>query len=144
SFALEHRLSLISTGGTVNASVSGDLTQGVFLAEGSAVTLAAITPQGSIFSGWRGDTVATSAVLNLTMHHGYDLEAHFVALVNVVATDAVSDLLGSPKLSDAQRNYLDELGNQNGIFDVGDVLAMYRRLGQAAPPALLKAKGVKP
>jgi hypothetical protein len=144
SFAFEHRLSLVSTGGAVNASVSGDLTQGVFLAEGSAVTLTAVTPQGSIFSGWRGDTVATTPVLSLTMRRGYDLEAHFVAQVNVAATDAVSDLLGALKLSDAQRSYLDELGNQNGIFDVGDLLAMYRRLGQAAPPALLKAKGMKP
>jgi len=144
SFALEHRLSLISTGGTVNTSVIGDLTQGVFLAEGTAVTLNAVTPQGSIFSGWRGDTVATNPVLNLTMRRGYDLEAHFVAQVNVVATDAVSELLGTPKLSDAQRAYLDELGNQNGLFDVGDLLAMYRRLGQAAPPALLRVKGAKP
>ncbi len=134
SFTLEHRLTLVAPGGNVTATVSGDLTQGVFLADGSAVTLTATTPQGAIFSGWRGDTVATNPVLNLTMHRGYDLEAHFVALVNVVATDAVSDLLGTPRLSAAQRTYLDELGNQNGIFDVGDLLAMYRRLGQAAPP----------
>jgi hypothetical protein len=103
-----------------------------------------VTPTGSIFTGWRGDTTATDPVLQLTMRRGYDLEAHFVAQVNVVATDAVSELLGSPKLSDAQRIYLDELGNRNGIFDVGDLLAMYRRLGQAAPPALLKARGIRP
>ena len=137
SFALEHRLQLVSSGGgTVTSSIAGDLTQGVFLAEGTPVTLTAVTPTATIFTGWRGDTVATGPVLQLIMGKGYNVEARFVAEVSVGPADAVSDLLGTPLLSDAQRAYLDELGNRNGVYDVGDLLAMYRRLGQAAPPAL--------
>ncbi|HTL05468.1 MAG TPA: M6 family metalloprotease domain-containing protein [Gemmatimonadales bacterium] len=139
SFALEHRLLVITPGGgTVNSSVSGSLSQGIFLPEGTAVTLTAVAPAGTIFTGWRGDTVATAPVLQVTLRKGYDLEARFVTEVNVIATDAVSDLLGAPKLNDAQRTYLDELGNRNGIYDVGDLLAMYRRMGQAVPAALLR------
>ncbi|HEY9385306.1 MAG TPA: hypothetical protein VIP80_17500, partial [Gemmatimonadales bacterium] len=139
SFALEHRVLVSAPGaGTVTSSVSGNLTQGVFLSEGTQVTLTAATPPGTIFTGWRGDTVATAPVLQLTLHKGYDLEARFVTEVNIIATDAVSDLLGTPKLAENQRAYLDELGNRNGIYDVGDLLAMYRRLGQAVPPALLQ------
>jgi len=141
SFTLEHRVFVITPGGgSVNASVVGNLSQGVFLPEGSLVTLTAVTPPGTIFTGWRGDTVATAPVLQLTMRKGYDLEARFVVEVNVIAVDAVSDLLGSPRLTDAQRSYLDELGNRNGSYDVGDLLAMYRRLGQAVPPSLLRGR----
>jgi M6 family metalloprotease-like protein len=137
NFALEHRLLLTTSGGgTVTSTVSGNLGQGVFLTEGVPVTLTAQIPPGATFVGWRGDTVATAQALQLTMSKGYDLEARFITQLNVVAADAVSDLLGTPKLSDEQRSYLDELGNRNGIFDVGDLLAMYRRLGQAAPPSL--------
>lgn len=138
NFTLEHRVLVITPGGTVTASVTGDLSQGIFLSEGTPVTLTAVTPAGTIFTGWRGDTVATAPVLQLTMRKGYDLEARFVTEVDVIATDAVSDLLGTPRLNDAQRTYLDELGNRNGVYDVGDLLAMYRRLGQAAPPSLLR------
>ena len=63
----------------------------------------------------------------------------------IAPAGATSDLLGTPTLTPAQRSYLDELGNRNGAFDVGDLLALYRRLGQAAPPSLLLARpGRKP
>ena len=140
TFTYQNRL-LLSTvgGGSVAASVAGDVTQGIFLAAGTRVTLTANTPNGFIFGGWGGDTVATAASLDLTMNRGYDLEARFLAVVQVAAGDAVSDLLGTPKLSDVQRTFLDQLGNRNGVFDVGDLLAMFRRNGQAAPPAVVEA-----
>ena len=139
SFALEHRLLLVSIGGgSVTSSASGDLSQGVFFADGAPITLTAVAPAGTVFVGWRGDTVATAPVLQLAMRRGYDLEARFITQVSVGTEDAVTDLLGTPRLSDAQRLYLDELGNRNGLYDVGDLLAMYRRLGQAAPAALLR------
>ncbi|HEV8455915.1 MAG TPA: M6 family metalloprotease domain-containing protein [Gemmatimonadales bacterium] len=139
SFVSEHRLILTTLGGgTVASSVAGNLAQGVFLSEGTAVTLTATAPNGTIFTGWRGDTVATDPALQLTMLKGYDVEARFIAQLVVPPADAVSDLLGTPRLSDPQRLYLDELGNRNGIFDVGDLLALYRRQGQAVPPALLR------
>jgi len=138
SFSLEHRLLLLPmTGGATTSSVSGDLSLGIFLPVGAAVTLTANPLPGFVFAGWRGDTVATNTVLQLTMGKGYDLEARFVALVPVLEADAIADLLGTPRLTDIQRTFLDELGNRNGALDVGDLLAMLRRSGQPVPPALL-------
>jgi M6 family metalloprotease-like protein len=142
AFALDFRLLLVTSGGgTVASSAPGDLSQGIFLSEGALVTLTATPPAGTIFAGWRGDTVVTGTTLNLAMRKGYDLDARFVPTVQVAAADAVSDLLGTPKLSDVQRTFLDELGNRNGGFDVGDLLAMFRRAGQAVPPSLIQAAG---
>lgn len=143
SFTLEHRLLVTNTGGgTITSSVAGNLSAGVFLAVETPAVVTATPLAGFTFAGWRGDTVATSATLNLTMRKGYDLEARFVANVTVVSADAVRDLLGSPSLTDAQRLYLDELGNRNGSLDVGDILAMFRRAGLAVPPAVLEAARV--
>jgi hypothetical protein len=137
SFAVEHRLRLITSGtGTVTSSLAANLQQGVYLAENLTVRLNAVPAPDFIFVGWRGDTVATPPVLDLVMRKGYDLEARFIPEVTITPLDAVSDLLGTPALSPAQRSYLDELGNRNGLYDVGDLLALYRRLGQAAPPSL--------
>jgi M6 family metalloprotease-like protein len=140
SFSLEHRLLLLQVpGGVTTASVVGDLSQGIFLAAGAMVTLTATPAAGFVFAGWRGDTVATGPTLQLTMRKGYDLEARFVASVALVEADAIADVLGTPRLTDVQRVFLDELGNRNGLLDVGDLLAMLRRSGHAVPPALLKA-----
>ncbi len=140
SFSLDYRLLLAAaSGGTVTSTIAGDLAAGVFLTPGVPVTLTATPALGFIFAGWRGDTVAVGPSLQIAMRKGYDLEARFVVAVSVVAADAVSEVLGTPRLTDQQRTFLDELGNRNGSLDVGDILAMFRRSGQAAPPALLRA-----
>ena len=146
SFAVEHRLRLVTNGfGNVNSSLQGDLAQGIYLQETVPVRLIATPTTGFIFVGWRGDTVATNPVLDLVMRKGYDLEARFAAEVFIPPADATADLLGAPRLTPAQRSYLDELGNRNGGYDVGDLLALYRRLGQAVPPSVLLARpGRKP
>jgi M6 family metalloprotease-like protein len=141
TFTTEHRVLVTTTGGgTVEASSGGNLAQGVFLDEGASITLTATPGQGSLFAGWRGDTVATGSTLQLSMGKGYDLEARFVAIVAVSVQDALQDILGRTTLSIDQRNYLDELGNRNGLFDVGDLLALYRRQGLVPPAALLRAE----
>jgi M6 family metalloprotease-like protein len=146
SFSVEHRLRLAKTGfGNVVASLAGDLADGVYLQENVPVRLTATPDPGSIFVGWRGDTVATGTVLDLMMRRGYDIEARFVSEVSIAPEQATDDLLGIATLTPAQRAYLDELGNRNGAYDVGDLLALYRRLGQAAPPSLLlRRPGAKP
>jgi hypothetical protein len=108
----------------------------VYLAENIPVRLTAAPAPGFIFVGWRGDTVATPPVLDVVMRKGYDLEARFVQEVSIAPLQAVGDLLGTPTLTPAERSYLDELGNRNGLYDVGDLLALYQRLGRAAPPSL--------
>ena len=60
-------------------------------------------------------------------------------VVTVAVQEALQDILGTTTLSVDQRNYLDELGNRNGLFDVGDLLALYRRQGLAVPPEALQA-----
>jgi M6 family metalloprotease-like protein len=136
-FSVEHRLRLITSGsGTVTSSLGADLGPGVYLAGNIAVRLTATPAPGFIFVGWRGDTVATQPVLDLVMRKGYDLEARFVPQISIARLAAASDLLGTPSLSAAERSYLDELGNRNGLYDVGDLLALYQRLGLAAPPSL--------
>jgi M6 family metalloprotease-like protein len=141
TFAVQHRLKVIATGqGTVTTTLTGTLADGVFLQDAAAARLTAVPAPGFIFVGWRGDTVATPPVLELVMRKGYDLEARFASEVAIATADAASDLLGKPRLSAAERDYLDELGNRNGMYDVGDLLALYRRLGQAVPPALLLAR----
>ncbi|MGQ0703458.1 MAG: M6 family metalloprotease domain-containing protein [Gemmatimonadales bacterium] len=133
SFAIEHRLLLVTTGsGTVTSSAAGDLAQGVFLNEGTQVSLTASAGNGLVFAGWRGDTVTTSPTLTLTMQKGYDIEARFIGTVAVALQQAIQGLLGTQPLTLDQKVYLDELGNRNGIYDVGDLLALSRRDGLAA------------
>jgi hypothetical protein len=103
------------------------LSQGVFLPVNTPARLSATPMAGFIFVGWRGDTVATPPVLDVVMRKGYDFQARFIAELVVPMPDASTDLLGLPRLSQAQREYLDELGNRNGVYDVGDLLAMHRR-----------------
>ena len=137
SFSVEHRLRLITSGsGTVTTSLATDLRQGVYLAENIPVRLTATPAPGFIFVGWRGDTVATPALLDLVMRKGYDLEARFVPELTIFPLEAVNALLGGAPLAPAVQSYLDELGNRNGLYDVGDLLALYQRLGLASPPSL--------
>ncbi len=140
SFTTEHRLLVFTNGvGNVASSAAGNLAQGVFLNRGAPVTLTASVPTGVVFAGWRGDTIASDPTLQLTMRKGYDLEARFLQIVSVTVQDAVNDILGSATLAVEQRAFLDELGNRNGLFDVGDLLAFYRRQGLAVPPAVVEA-----
>ncbi len=136
----DHRLLVATVGaGTVAASVSGNLGFGVLVAEGTSVTLTAGAPAGIVFAGWRGDTASSLPTLVLPMQRPYDVEARFIVTVAVGAADAVTELLGTPRLSEAQKLFLDELGNRNGVFDVGDYLAMLRRGPSSAPPAVSAA-----
>jgi hypothetical protein len=125
--------------GSVSASATGDPDAGIYLPEGTPVTLTASIPAGFVFVGWRGDTAATAPSIALVMNKAYDLEARFAAAVSVAPSDAVGDLLGNPRLTTAQKVFLDELGNRNGLYDVGDYLALLRRGIQAAPPTITRA-----
>jgi hypothetical protein len=138
TFAAQHRVrATVQGGGTVLASVGGDLAAGVLAEEGSAVILTAQPAAGTILAGWQGDTVATGAALRLTMSRPYDVTAVFVTERQIPVQDATDDLLGTPKLTAEQREYLDQLGNRNAGYDVGDYLALLQRSGATPSPALL-------
>ena len=141
TFSADHRVQVLTGGGgqgAVTANRPGDLAAGVFVSEGTPVTLTAAPASGSIFVGWRGDTTAAGVTLTLPMGHPYDVEASFLVEVEVPVTDATTEILGGSKLTQDQKNFLDQLGNRNGLYDVGDFLALLRRNGQAVSPQLLK------
>jgi M6 family metalloprotease-like protein len=139
SFAARHRVrATVQGGGLVSASATGDLSgTGILVEEGSTVTLTALPAPGTVMLGWQGDTVAATATLALTMTRPYDVTAVFTAEQQIPIQDATDELLGTPKLSLEQRDYLDQLGNRNGSYDVGDYLALLRRTGASPSPALL-------
>ena len=138
SFTASQRVQVtLQGGGTVTGSVQGDLAAGVFVEEGSAVTLTAATQQGLIFLGWQGDTLATDPTLRLPMQRPYDVFAVWLPEQQVPIPDATDDLLGVPKLAQSQKDYLDLLGNRNGSYDLGDYLALLRRAGVNPSPELL-------
>ena len=141
TFAADHRLTVTTGGGgqgTVGANRTGDPAAGIFVPEGTPVTLTATPAAGSIFGGWRGDTTAAGTTLTVPMGRPYDVEASFLPNVAVAVTDATTEILGGAKLTTEQKNFLDQLGNRNGVYDVGDFLALLRRNGQAVSPELMK------
>lgn len=127
-----------SGGGAISATVPGNLSAGVLVPPGTSVTLTATPAEGSAFEGWSGDTTATELTLALTMDRSYSVIATFKGVATFTADAAAQDLLGVASLSTAQRTQLDETGNHNGTYDLGDLLAFLKRTGQDASPAVLQ------
>lgn len=138
SFSQEHQLQAVTSGpGTLTASIQGDVAAGVFLAAGTSVTLTAAPQAGQLFTGWSGDTLATSRTITVSMGRPYQLTANFLAVVPVSAEDVVQDILGTARLTAEQRTFLDQAGNRNGSYDLGDFLAFLDRSGTAPAPEVM-------
>lgn len=142
-FVTELRLRVAKAGtsaGALSANQPGDLSQGLFVTTGTAITLKASSPPGVTFAGWAGDTTATDSSLVVPMARPYQLEATFAGeIIPVALEDATTDLLGTPKLTALEKVALDFQGNKNNRYDLGDYLAMLKRQGLAIPPAILDA-----
>jgi len=123
--------------GTIVSSVPGNPLVGVGAPEGSTVTLTARAAAGHRFTGWTGDTTSSDTVLVLTMNRNRALLAQFTFTAPFTLTAAADDLLGVPSLSVAQRTVLDESGNHNGTYDLGDFLAWTHATAQGVSPALM-------
>jgi hypothetical protein len=117
----------------VTAAVPGDISTGVYLAEGTLVSLRAVPQSAAVFVGWSGDTTATSDTLTLPMRHPFDLMASFVAVQNVVLGSAADALFGTGVLRSEEAAYLDAAGNRDGIYDLGDFLAAADRSDGPVP-----------
>jgi hypothetical protein len=133
--AVGHRLRMSVQGATtaaVTSGVTGDIAAGVYLDEGSQVSLRAAPQSGAVFAGWTGDTTATRDTLILIMRHPFDLMANFVAVQVVVLGNAADALLGTTMLAAEEAAYLDAVGNRNGVYDLGDFLAASDRSASAA------------
>ena len=140
NYSAAHRLRVLGVQpGIVTSNVAGDLTTGFFLPAGTPVTLTAAPVAGMVFVGWQTDTVATGTTITLPMNRPFDVTAVYLAEQTIPVQDATDDLLGVPTLSFNQRDYLDQLGNRNGGYDLGDYLALLDRSG-VTPSAELLAR----
>jgi hypothetical protein len=137
-FSAEYRAQVIVTGGgTVNSTLGQPLDGGAFLNAGQTFTLTAVAPPGLIFVRWSGDTTTTSDTLAIAMTHPFTETAAFATAVPISLAEATSQILGTARLSSAQLTFLDQIGNNNGSYDVGDFLAYLRLTGVEPAPALL-------
>jgi hypothetical protein len=69
--------------------------------------------------------------VTLVMRHPFDLTANFVAVKDVALGSAADALLGTAALTSDEATYLDAVGNRNGVYDLGDLLAATDRLASA-------------
>lgn len=138
TFTANHKVNLVTapTGGTVTSDIGGtpNLVTGAFVAEGTPVTLTATPAGGGTFIRFQGDTNTTNSVLVLPMGRPYSLSVIFSGSVTIIAADAVNALLGgtcttNPCLSAQQLTYLDQAGNFDGVYNLGDFLAYADRSG---------------
>ena len=125
------------SGGTISADTNVNLA-GAFIPGGRSVTLTATPNAGTSFAGWSGDTTTSNAVVVLPMGRPYTVTANF--LEALTTANVVAQLLGPTQpLSIAQIQYLDQHGNNNGVFDLGDFLAWVKATGAPLSPAVLQA-----
>ncbi len=141
--AAAHQLRL-SVQGAITAAVSsglvGDIGSGVFIPEGTIISLRASPQEHAVFLSWTGDTTASHHTLTLRMLHPFSVTANFIAVQPVRISDAAGALFGSSALAAQQEVYLDAAGNRNGVYDLGDFLAQVERSGS---PPLAAAAGLK-
>ena len=151
TLARSHRLDYAATsGGTVAADTSGTpVSSGSFFTNGTPVTLTATA--GSLpFISWVGDTVTKNATITLPMGRPYNVRAVFLS--PLATANVVSQLLSGTGLTAQQQLDFDQMGNNNGGFDVGDFLAWVQATGAplaAEQRALVRAlapagKGTRP
>lgn len=138
NFTATHKVNLVTapSGGTVTSDIVGspNLVTGHFGPENVAITLTATPTGGGTFIRWQGDTTTTSAILVLPMGKPYSLTPVFSGSVVIVTQDAVNALLGAscaqnPCMSQAQLDYMDQSGNFDGFYNLGDFLAYADRSG---------------
>ena len=122
----------------VSSGVLGDIRSGVFLAEGSSISLHAAAQADAVFLNWTGDTISTRDTLTLRMLHPFSVVANFIGVQQVTIPDAAGSLFGSSVLAAPQALYMDAAGNRNGTYDLGDFLAAADR---SAAPILARARG---
>lgn len=146
-FGVAHRIRTTVQGATpaaITTALSGDISVGVYVAEGSQVALRAAPQANAVFLGWTGDTTASRDTLTLLMRRPFDLVANFVAVQQVGLNNAAAALFGTGELRSEEAAYLDASGNRNGVYDLGDFLAATdRSTGQHVSPSLISARAAR-
>ena len=87
--------------------------------------------------------MTTSPTLVLPMGRPYSLTAVFAGGVTIVPQNAVNALLGatcspSPCMSTQQLTYMDQTGNNDGTYNLGDFLAYADRSGLNPSSAVMQ------
>jgi M6 family metalloprotease-like protein len=142
--------------GIMGASYADTLRTSAGACAGTWTLAGGALPQGltltgtGIISGYpreTGDFTFTAVVTagTQTQNRTFTLS---VSAPTLVAADVITQLLGpgAPLTAD-QIRYLDLLGNNNSVFDVGDFLAWFKTTGGQLSPAMLNAlqkKGGRP
>jgi hypothetical protein len=131
---LGYRVAVADSGtGSVSATKTLDAAGSLMLIVGDSVTLTPVRGAGQSFLGWTGDTIAQSPTLVLHGTQPWAVTANFAA-----TSDVVNQILtGSSAITPAVLQTLDLLGNNNGRFDLGDLVAWLDR-----NPAILPSTAV--
>jgi hypothetical protein len=111
----------------VTSGLSGDIGLGVFIPEGTRISLRAAPQADAVFLNWSGDTTAMHDTLTLRMLRPFSLTANFIPVQPVRISDAAGALFGTAALETQEGLYLDAAGNRNGVYDLGDFLAAVER-----------------
>lgn len=119
--------------GSITAS-AGAPASGSWFTEGDTVGLTAHPAPNALFMGWSGDTTAALPHITLTAGQPYSVTATFTA---APLDSVVAQLLNHHGLNPLQVTTLDDLGNQNGRFDLGDFLAWLDQSGTAVSAQVL-------
>ena len=125
----------VAGSGSVSTTRAIDPANGTLLAAGDSVTFTATPIAGQSFVGWTGDTTTGNLTLKLVMNRSFRVTASFAAPGDVVN----QLLLETSTLTPPALLALDRLGNDNGRFDIGDVVAwLDRNPGLATSPVVLR------
>lgn len=136
-FNAQHRVKVVVNGlGTVNGPVGDTTLAGAFIVAGTPTSLTATANGGQTFTRWTGDTSTTNATLVLPMNRPYNVTATFSGAVAVTVPQATAEILGTPTLTSQQKTYLDQVGNNDAVYDLGDFLAFLKSQGIVPAPAL--------
>lgn len=97
SMARAHRLNVVvGANGTVDFNPATD-TNGVYVSEGTPVTLTATPTVPAVFGGWTGDTVTANLVVTLPMGRPYSVSAHFDPQIAITSGDPrPGGIMGKP------------------------------------------------
>ena len=128
---------------TVTKGAGSDTGCSAALPENAAVTLTADPQGGSTFGGWSGDACSgTTLTCTLTMSQSRGVVARFTA--PRPGRDIALTMLGGGALAADEREQLDRFGNKDGVFNLGDLLALLDRTGErltaATTVALVEAE----
>ena len=127
----------VASGPGIGEGLACTITEGVAAASGcrievalgGVVTLTAAAEPGFLFAGW-GSVPACSTEPSCAVTVGAETAVTARFIPQPPAGVAAGNLLGNPHLTPEQVHALDQAGNRNGRFDVGDYLALLDREGE--------------